>query len=168
MKSSFRPETTKPPTFDFEPDFGSERTMTCFHQLTDPLTPDAMARDAAAYLDFLVAQPSVSRGPMGVVGFCFAGQFALRTGAARPARIAAVASFHGGGLVTDIDRSPHLVLPWLKARLYLGHAVNDRSMPPEAIEKLRGALKSWEEHTLRAPLAVEPRGIGHDVLPGRA
>ena len=135
--------TTKPPAFDFEPDFPSERAMNRFRELTGPLTPDAMVRDGSAYIDFLAAQPLVSRGPMGVVGFCFAGQFALRMAAARPDRIAAAASFHGGGLVTDTDRSPHLVLPQVKARLYFGHAVNDASMPADAIEKLGRALQAW-------------------------
>jgi carboxymethylenebutenolidase len=135
--------TTKPPVFPFEPDFTSEQTIKRFNELKAPLTPDAMARDASAYVDFLAAQPSVSRGPMGVVGFCFAGQFALRVAAARPDRIAAAASFHGGGLFNDSDQSPHLVLPRVKARLYFGHAVNDRGMPAEAIAKLEEALEAW-------------------------
>lgn len=135
--------TTKPPAFDFEPDFPSERAVNRFRELTGPLTPEAMMRDGSAYIDFLAAQPLVSRGPIGVVGFCFAGQFALRTAAARPDRIAAAASFHGGGLVTDTDQSPHLVLPRVKARLYFGHAVNDKGMPADAIEELDRALQAW-------------------------
>lgn len=135
--------TTKPPAFDFEPDFSSERTTNRFRELTGPLTPEAMARDGSAYVDFLAAQPLVSRGPMGVVGFCFAGQFALRIAAARPDRIGAAASFHGAGLVTDTDQSPHLLLPRVKAQLYFGHAENDRGMPAEAIAKLNNALQAW-------------------------
>jgi carboxymethylenebutenolidase len=135
--------TSKPPVFAFEPDFTSEQTLKRFAELKAPLTPDAMARDASAYVDFLDAQPRVSRGRMGVVGFCFAGQFALRVAAARSDRIGAAASFHGGGLFTYSDQSPHLVLPMVKARLYFGHAVNDRGMPPEAITKLEDALKAW-------------------------
>jgi carboxymethylenebutenolidase len=135
--------TTKPPVFPFEPDFTSEQTIKRFNELKAPLTPDAMARDSSAYVDFLAAQPGVSRGPMGVVGFCFAGQFALRVAAARPDRIAAAASFHGGGLFNDSDQSPHLVLPRVKAHLYFGHAVNDRGMPAEAIAKLEEALEAW-------------------------
>ena len=46
-------------------------------------------------------------------------------------------------LVTDTERSPHLVLPQVKARLYFGHAVNDRSMSIEAIQKLEAALRAW-------------------------
>ena len=134
---------SKPPVFPFEPDFANERTRTRFAELKAPLTPDAMARDGSAYVDFLAAQPFVSSGPMGVVGFCFAGQFALLVAAARPDRIGAAASFHGGGLFTDTANSPHLVLPRVKARLYFGHAEQDQSMPSEAIEKLEWALQSW-------------------------
>jgi carboxymethylenebutenolidase len=135
--------TSKLPVFDFEPDFTSERTTNRFRELTGPLTPDAMERDASAYVDFLAAQPLVSGGPMGVVGFCFAGKFALRVAAARPDRIGAAASFHGGGLVTDTGDSPHLVLPKVRAHLYFGHAENDQGMPAEAIEKLDKALEEW-------------------------
>ena len=135
--------TTKPPTFDFPPESSPERAADRFRELTGPLTPDAIVRDGSAYVDFLAAQPFVRLGPMGVVGFCFTGQFALRMAAERPDRIAAAASFHGGGLVTDTDRSPHLVLPRVKARLYFGHAVEDRGMPAAAIEKLGRALESW-------------------------
>ena len=135
--------TTKPPAFDFEVDFQSERTINRFREVTGPLTPDVMVSDGSAYVDFLAAQEIVRAGPIGVVGFCFAGQFALRVAAARPDRIGAAASFHGGNLVTDTDRSPHLLLPQIKARLYFGHAVNDRGMTVEAVEKLEAALRAW-------------------------
>jgi carboxymethylenebutenolidase len=42
----------------------------------------------------------------------------------------------------DCPDSPHLLLPRVEARLYFGHAVQDRSMPTEAIQKLNGALKA--------------------------
>src|SRR4051812_46791452 len=102
---------TKPPVFPFEPDFASEPTKERFAELKAPLTPVAMARDGLALVDFLAAQPFVADGPIGVIGFCFAGQFALRVAAARPDRVGALASFHGGGLFTDNMDSPHLVLP---------------------------------------------------------
>jgi carboxymethylenebutenolidase len=59
----------------------------------------------------------------------------MRT-AVRPDKIAAGESFHGGGLYTDATASPHHVLLRIKARLYFGHAVNDQSVPAEAIKKL--------------------------------
>src|SRR5262249_19291742 len=76
----------------------------------------------------------------------FTGAMALRAAAARPDRIAAAASFHGGGLYTDKPTSPHLVLPRVKARLYFGHAANDRSMPQESINNFDIALVIWDGH----------------------
>ena len=131
------------PVFDFPPKFGDNRTMQRMDELRGPLTPEAMERDAVGYVEFLAAQDSVSAGPMGVVGYCFSGAIALRIAAAQPDRIVAAASFHGGGLFTDTRASPHLVLPRVKAKLYFGHAIQDRSMPEEAIEKLNVALEAW-------------------------
>jgi carboxymethylenebutenolidase len=135
--------TGRAPMFDFPPNFGEERTTRRLGELSGPLTPEAMDRDAAEYVDFLAAQGSVSREGMGVVGFCFAGGFAVRMAAVRPHRIAAAASFHGGRLYTDNASSPHRVLARVKAHLYFGHAVEDRSMPAEAIANLNEALKAW-------------------------
>jgi carboxymethylenebutenolidase len=111
--------------------------------LTQPLTPEAMEADASAYVSFLRSQNCVREGKMGVVGYCFTGKMALHTAAAEPSTIAAAASFHGGGLVNDTPASPHLTLPRIKARLYFGHATNDRTMPEEAIAKLDLALEKW-------------------------
>lgn len=133
----------RPPLFDFPLNFGDEKTTQRIGQLSAPLTPEASERDASAYVDFLSAQPSVGPGSMGVVGYCFSGALGMRTAAAKPDRIAAVASFHGGRLVTDDPASPHLLLPRITAQLYFGHAVRDRSMPEEAIGKLNDALAAW-------------------------
>jgi carboxymethylenebutenolidase len=135
--------TGRPPLFDFTPDFKDARTMARFGELAAPLTPDAMERDGAAYIDFLGAYPWVTSGQIGVVGYCFTGAFALRTAAARPSRVGVAASFHGGGLVNGTPLSPHLVLPRVRARLYFGHAENDRVMPQDAIDTLEHALERW-------------------------
>jgi carboxymethylenebutenolidase len=135
--------TGKPPMFEFPFRMGDERTTKRLAELSRPLTPEAVECDGRAYVDFLASQASVTDGKLGVMGLCFSGAVALRTAAARPARIAAAASFHGGRLFTDAPDSPHLVLPQVKARLYFGHAVEDRSMPAEAIEKFNRALDAW-------------------------
>lgn len=133
--------------FDFTPNFaGDEKTMKRFGELAGPLPPAAMETDAATYLNYLGTLHSVSAATMGAVGYCFTGQMALRTAAARPDRTGAIASFHGGGLYTDKPTSPHHALsriPKDGPRLYFGHAVNDHSMPQEAINQLDAALKSW-------------------------
>lgn len=128
------------PIFDFVPNFQEERTQKRFKEITAPLTPQAMEQDASAFVDFLASKVS---GPIGVVGFCFSGKFALRVAAACPDQVRAAASFHGGGLYTEEPDSPHLVLPQVNASLYFGHAENDRSMPAEAIAKLDQALDEW-------------------------
>lgn len=135
--------TSRTPVFDFPMQPGDERTTRRFAELGAPLTPEAMDSDLAEYVDFLIANKHVTGGPMGVVGYCFSGKMALRAAAVRPGEITAAASFHGGGLFTDGPSSPHLVLPKIKARLYFGHAIKDRSMPEEAIQKLNQALESW-------------------------
>ncbi len=135
--------TGRPPMFDFAASPGDERTMKRFAELAGPLTPEAVERDAADYVDFLTTHASVSHAAMGIVGYCFTGSLAIRIAAARPDRIAAAASFHGGGLFTEAATSPHFVLPRIRARLYFGHAIQDRSMPEEAIEKLDQALEAW-------------------------
>ena len=112
-------------------------------ELSQPLTPEAMEEDAAAYIGFLASQDCVRPDAMGVVGYCFTGKMALRTAAALPDKIAASASVHGGGLLTDAPTSPHLTLTRIKARLYFGHATNDRGMPEDAIAKLDQALAAW-------------------------
>ncbi|HEV2663370.1 MAG TPA: dienelactone hydrolase family protein [Blastocatellia bacterium] len=133
----------RPPLWDFPRRLGEERTMKRIAELSAPVTPEAMERDASDYVEFLSPQDSVSEGMMGVVGHCFTGSMALRTAAARPDRIAAAVSFHGTRLFTDDPTSPHLVLPRVKARLYFAHAVEDNTMPKEAIEKFNRALEAW-------------------------
>jgi carboxymethylenebutenolidase len=135
--------SSQPPIFRPGTKFGDEEFMKRMKEISAPLTPEAAERDLAAYIDFLAARPSVNRKAFGVVGFCFTGAMAVRAAALRPDQIAAVASFHGGGLYTDAPTSPHLLLPRIKARLYFGHATEDRSMPKEAIEKLGHALAAW-------------------------
>ena len=133
----------KAPVWAFPFQMGEERSMKRLGELRDALPPEAMERDAAAYVDFLAKQEGVSGPKMGVVGYCFTGGMAMRTAAARPEKIGAAASFHGGQLYTDQPDSPHKVLPRVKARLYFGHADADPYMPKEAIDNLDKALAAW-------------------------
>ncbi|WBC16122.1 dienelactone hydrolase family protein [Micromonospora sp. WMMA1998] len=104
------------------------------------LTPDAVARDTGAYLDFLAAQPDVAPGPAAITGYCMGGTNALRAIEAHPDRIAAVAAFHAGRVVTDAPDSPHLGVGAVTGELYFGHADQDASMTAEQIETLEKAL----------------------------
>ncbi|WP_260636942.1 dienelactone hydrolase family protein [Streptomyces angustmyceticus] len=104
------------------------------------LTPEPAMRDAGAYLDWLAASPMVTDGPVGTTGYCMGGVLAVRTAAAHPDRVAAAAAFHAGRLATDAEDSPHRLAGRITARLYFGHADQDRSMTPEQIGDLEQAL----------------------------
>jgi carboxymethylenebutenolidase len=131
------------PIFDGHPNFGEEKTTKRIAELSGAINPEAQERDSAAYVDFLSSRPEVAKGSVGVVGHCFSGGMAVRAAAVRPEKVAAAASFHGGRLFLDTPTSPHLLLPRIKARLYFGHAVQDRSMPEESIKKFEEALREW-------------------------
>ena len=103
--------------------------------------PGAPARDAAAFVAFLDAQAGVDKAKkIGTQGYCMGGALALRSAAAVPARIGAVGSFHGGGLVTDKPDSPHLLAPKIKGRVLLAIAQNDDQKQPDAKDKLKEAF----------------------------
>jgi carboxymethylenebutenolidase len=104
------------------------------------LTAERISADAVAYLDFLTGRDEVADGPAAIVGYCMGGRNALVVAAAHPERIAALASFHAGRVVTDEPDSPHLGVPAITAEVYFGHADNDGSMTPEQIGALEVAL----------------------------
>jgi len=105
--------------------------------MTD-LTPERIASDGAAYLDYLgeLASP-----PFAITGYCMGGRVGWRIAAAYPERVAALAAFHAGGLVSDDEDSPHLSAGAISAELYLGHADSDQSMTPEHVAALEQALE---------------------------
>jgi carboxymethylenebutenolidase len=102
------------------------------------LTPALIVRDGEAYLDRLEA---LAAGPFAITGYCMGARLGWRIATAYPQRIAALAGFHAGGLVTDDPESPHLSAAELDAELYFGHADNDQSMTPAQIAALEGALQ---------------------------
>ena len=102
---------------------------------------DAAEKDAAAFIAFLDTQKSVNAAKkVGTQGYCMGGALVFRTAAALPARVGAGASFHGGGLVTDRPNSPHLLIPKMKARMYVAVASNDDARQPDAKDKLKEAF----------------------------
>jgi carboxymethylenebutenolidase len=120
-----------------------DENMKRLGKLFAALTPQDMVSDGKAYVDFLQAQKGVKQDKIGVVGYCFTGQMAVRIAASVPDKVAAAASFHGGFLVTDKSDSPHRILSPIKARLYFGHAVEDSSATPEHVATLEQALRDW-------------------------
>jgi len=123
------------------PDMSSEDARAEFFAAVRPLmaelTPERLAADGAAYLDELA---KVADEPFAITGYCMGVRLGVRIAAAHPGRVAALAGFHGGGLVTDDPESPHRSAPKLEAELYFGHADQDQSNGPEQIAALDAAL----------------------------
>src|SRR4051812_6770537 len=87
--------------------------------------------DAKAFVAWLDQQASVAKNKkVGTQGYCMGGPIAFRTAAAVPDRIGAVASFHGGGLVTNMPNSPHLQASKTKAQFLIEIADNDDKRAP--------------------------------------
>lgn len=105
--------------------------------LMDELAPERIAADGGAYLNELA---KVADEPFAITGYCMGVRLALRIAAAYPERVAAVAGFHGGSLVTDAPDSPHRSLAAVRAELYFGHADEDPGNTPEQIAALDAAL----------------------------
>lgn len=116
--------------------------------------------DAKAFVSYLDAQDSVDTSKkIGTTGYCMGGPIVLRTAAAVPNRIGAGATFHGGGLVTQAEDSPHTLIPTMKADFLIAIAVNDDERDPESknvlkadfakaglnaeIEVYEGAMHGW-------------------------
>jgi carboxymethylenebutenolidase len=124
---------------DHEASLGT-RDFAVLREYMKALTPDAVDRDARAYLDFLAVRDDVADGPVGVTGYCMGGRLALLTAGRLSERVAAAASFHGGNLASEAPESPHRVAGSIRAEVYVAHADQDRSMPPEQMERLEEAL----------------------------
>ena len=103
-------------------------------------TPEAIMSDTAAFLAYLSQQPEVKKGKIGTVGYCLGGRMVIYAAAAYPETIAAVASFHPGGMVTEAPNSPHTKVPQIKARVLVAGATDDRSFPDEAKVRFEQAL----------------------------
>jgi carboxymethylenebutenolidase len=99
--------------------------------LAQGLSETTQMTDARAFIAWLDGQSSVAKDrKIGTQGYCMGGPIAFRTAAAVPARVGAVASFHGGGLVTDMPNSPHLQTAKTKAQLLIAIAANDDMRSP--------------------------------------
>ena len=127
------------PNFDFQDPAARAR----LEALRAPLTNDAVAQDAAAFLAYLDAQPFVnSKARAGAFGYCMGGLMTLQAAAGVPARIGAGASFHGGGLVTDKPDSLHRLVPKMKGQFLIAIAASDDQLQPDAKTRLIEAFSA--------------------------
>jgi len=138
--------------------FSNQADMAKLQPLMGSITAAGAAeKDAVAYIAWLDAQPQVNASKkIGTQGYCMGGPLVVRTCATVPSRVGAGGSFHGGGLVTNNESSPHLLAPKIKARMYFGVAKNDDERQPDAKDKLREAFAA-----AKVPAEVEVYGSLH-------
>jgi len=140
------------PTSPEHADFNDPATRQMLMNQMTSLSPATAQTDATAFIGYLDSQSAVDRKrKLGTMGYCMGGPFTMRTAAAFPGRVAAGASFHGGGLVTDKPDSPHLLIPKMKARFLIAIAENDDQRQPEAKDILR---KGYAQAGLPAEIEV--------------
>ena len=120
--------------------------------LAQALDETVQMTDAKAFVAWLDSQPSVAKNKkIGTQGYCMGGPIAFRTSAAVPDRVGAVASFHGGGLVTDQPNSPHLQAAKSKAQFLIAIASNDDQRSPNEKNVLK---ETFEKAKLPAEIEV--------------
>jgi carboxymethylenebutenolidase len=129
--------------------FGDPEERRRLMSMVGSVTPDNMTADAAAFFDYLAGRPEVSGNRFGTTGYCMGGRTSLVVAGRQPERVAAAASFHGGGLATESPDSPHRLADKIQAAVYVAGAENDGSFTPEQAEQLDKALTAaGVEHTI--------------------
>jgi carboxymethylenebutenolidase len=129
--------------------------------LREGLNETTHISDAKAFIAWLDSQPSVARNRrVGTHGYCMGGPMAFRTAVAVSDRVGAVASFHGGGLVTEAPNSPHLHAAKTKAQFLIAIAENDDAKAPNEKNVLKETFAK-----ANLPAEIEVYGAAHGWCP---
>src|SRR6478752_5196789 len=130
--------TQKAPTAPPNPNFQDPPTRDALFKLAGTLNATTHNTDAKAFVSWLDAQSQVDKKrKIGTTGYCMGGPMVMRAAEARADRIGAGATFHGGGLTTDMPDSPHLLIPKMKAAFLICIADNDDKKEPASKDILR-------------------------------
>ncbi len=129
--------------------------------LMKALTETTHLTDAKAFIGWLDQQPSVAKNKkIGTQGYCMGGPMAFRTAIAVPDRVGAVASFHGGGLVTEAPNSPHTNASKTKAQFLIAVAENDDARSPGEKDVLKETFSK-----ANVPAEIEVYAAAHGWCP---
>lgn len=132
--------SSKLPVLETFSEWRTEEGRAKIAPMIEPLSSEAIARDATAFVSWLDEQPQVDRSrKIGTTGYCMGGPFTVWTAAAVPDRVGALGSFHGGGLVRETEDSPHALFPKMNAAALICIARSDDAREPEAKATLRSA-----------------------------
>lgn len=121
-------------------DVANPENMQAIMAAVNDLGPAHVTNDVHAALEIVNHDPAARNGRIGLFGFCMGGKLTLQLAQTLGDRVAACASVHPGGLVTQEADSPHRHLDQIKAKLYFGIADQDQSATPDQITELEKAL----------------------------
>jgi carboxymethylenebutenolidase len=111
-------------------------------RLMDSIGIELVMADTAALIAHARADAAAAPGPLGCVGYCMSGQYALNAAARHPDDFAAAACFYGTRLMTDRADSPHRVVRDARAEIYVGWAGIDPFAPLEQMAPFSAALQA--------------------------
>ncbi len=109
-------------------------------ELNGALSTDMTVRDTAGLLACATRDGAADAARCATVGYCMGGRHAIASAAAYSGQVKAMASLHGGRLVTDATDSPHRLIAGMKAEAYFGWADKDEVAPPEHQRIVEDAL----------------------------
>ncbi|MDG2140246.1 MAG: dienelactone hydrolase family protein [Gammaproteobacteria bacterium] len=140
------------PVVGFGASFSQPETREIVLPMAQNLNAETHFSDARAFISWLDEQPEVDTNKgIGTTGYCMGGAMVMRTVAAVPERMAAGATFHGGGLATSNPDSPHLLIEDTRAQMLHCVAQNDDDNDPQAKETLR---ETYADAGIRAEIEV--------------
>lgn len=154
--------SAKLPLFQTFAEWQTESGKEKIRPMREELTAERVASDGRAFVTWLSRQPEVDAAKkLGTAGYCMSGPFTFHTAAAAPDHVRALASFHGGGLVTADSTSPHQRLSDIRAAILVCIAANDDQRDPDAKVTLRSAV---EAANVPAEIEVYPAQHGFCVI----
>ncbi len=126
---------------DMRTAFSNKETADKIMGMMRGYTADQVVLDARAFVDYLDSLPEKESGGVGTTGYCMGGRLSLISAANLGERIAAAASFHGGGLANPDDPdSPYRKASGIKAAVYVAGAIEDQSFTEEQKDLLANSL----------------------------
>jgi carboxymethylenebutenolidase len=135
---------------DMRTAFASKESAERIMSMMKGYTADKAISDAAAFVQYLESLPETKPGGVGTTGYCMGGRLSLIAAANLGEKIAAAASFHGGGIAKAGDpNSPHHNAGAIKASIYVAGAIEDQSFTDEDKELLEKSLtEAGVTHTI--------------------
>lgn len=145
--------------------FATEAERKTMFDLMASINIGLIMSDTKALLAHIDSDPAASKGPMGAVGYCMSGQYAINAAAYYPDKVKAAASIYGVSLVTDAHDSPHLAAQKVQGEVYFACAEIDPYAPLEMVEALSQSVTA---NQVKGEVEIYP-GVHHGfAFPQRA